>query len=123
MLIVAAIFYRLLIKEPVKKVSNYPSFDIDSYTWYKIAFFISWTLQGKIRILCFDIPTSLREAITNVIKGPDFQLSAQGPLDINNIIVEETVALFDKSVWSWRDIVRDLEKVYLHHLKRKTNTL
>jgi len=117
-LTVPAIFYRFLIKEPVKKKStNYPNLnDFDSsYTWRKLAFFISWTPQGKIRVLCFDIPFSLQETIYSIIKGPDFQLTLQGPLDINNIMIEETVALFDRSVWSWRDVVRDLEKVYLHH--------
>lgn len=120
-----AIFYRFLIKEPVKKkVTNYPNLnDLDSsYTWHKLAFFISWTPQGKIRILCFDIPSCLQETIYSIIKGPDFQLTAQGPLDINNIIIEETVALFDRSVWSWRDVVRDLEKVYLHHLSNPRQT-
>jgi len=114
---VIAIFYRLLIKEPDKTVSNYPNLNnIDSlYIWYKLAFFISWKPQGKIKILCFDVPSILQEAITSCVTSSDFQTSAQGPLDINNIIIEETVALFDKSVWSWRDVVRDLEKVRLYH--------
>jgi hypothetical protein len=54
----------------------------------------------------------MQQAITSTITGQDFQLSAQGPLNINNIIIEESVALFNKSVWSWRGVVRDLEKVH-----------
>jgi hypothetical protein len=62
--------------------------------WHKLAFSVSWTRHGKVRILYFEVPNILQDAIIWPIKALDF--TDPGPLDINNIIIEETVALFDK---------------------------
>ena len=82
------------------------------YTWHKVCFFISWTAKGKIRILCFDLPPLLQEAITHSVQeAAELSKESLGALALNNILVEETVSLFEKSLWNWRDVVRDLEKV------------
>jgi hypothetical protein len=54
----------------------------------------------------------LQEAITHSAREVS-ELSKErlGALALNNILVEETVSLFEKSLWNWRDVVRDLEKV------------
>jgi hypothetical protein len=96
-----------LIKEPVKTVSKYP------YDWHKPGFFTSWTPQGKTVILCFNAPTILKEAIIRSAMATDLELEMHMPFKLHNILVEEIVTLFDKSVWAWRDLVRDLEKVSL----------
>ncbi|MCJ1309542.1 hypothetical protein MMC25_003202 [Agyrium rufum] len=109
----SSIFYRFLIKEPVARADSYPRLDgADSaYVWHKFAFCISWTTQCKIRVLCFGVPITFQQSITDSITRQIIHVdNSQGPLDLNNIIIEEVIALFDRSVWSWRDVVRDLEK-------------
>jgi hypothetical protein len=97
-------------------VKKYPKFHNNEakniYTWHKVCFFTSWTAQGKIRILCFDLPSLLQEAITHSVREVS-ELSKErlGALALNNILVEETVSLFEKCLWNWRDVVRDLEQV------------
>jgi hypothetical protein len=106
-------FYRFLIKVPIEKVGKYPNVNgLDPiYDWDKIAFSISWTQRGNVQILCFDIPSTLQSAITQAIISLDLKLHVETPIVLNNIIIEEVVAHFDKSVWLWRNVVRDLEKV------------
>jgi hypothetical protein len=99
-------------------VKKYPKFqniqEKNIYTWHKVCFFTSWTAQGKIRILCFDLPALLQEAITHSVREvSELGKESLGALALNNILVEETVSLFEKSLWNWRDVVRDLEKVCL----------
>jgi hypothetical protein len=115
---IPAIFYRFLIKDTI--VEKYPKFHIDTkniYTWHKVCFFTSWTAEGKIRILCFDLPPLLQEAITHsVTEVSELSKGSLGALALNNILVEETVSLFEQSLWNWRDVVRDLEKVRSYFL-------
>jgi hypothetical protein len=111
-----ALFYRFLIKETINRSATFPKFQNYGiqYIWHKICFFTSWTPSGKIRILCFDLPASLQESIIYSARE-NSELGegngAIGALAMNNILVEETVGLFEKSVWSWRHVIRDLEMV------------
>jgi hypothetical protein len=110
-----AIFFRFLIKEPVKNVSNYPEWEKSDtqYTWHKPGFFASWTPQGKAVTLCFNTPAILKDAIIRSTMTTELKTEMHTPFKLHNILVEETITLFDKSVWAWRNILRDLEKVSL----------
>lgn len=109
----SSLFYRFLIKDTI--VKKYPKFQNiqakNIYTWHKVCFFTSWTKEGKIRILCFDLPALLQEDITHSVREvSELSKESLGALALNNILVEETVSLFEKCLWNWRDVVRDLEQ-------------
>lgn len=107
-------FYRFMIKVPVNKEERYRNISgfVPRYNWDEIAFSVSWIRGAGVQVLCFDVPDALRHAIIHSIMSIDISLISDSAWCLNNIIVEEVVAYFDKSVWLWRDVVRDVEKVF-----------
>src|SRR5437762_14120881 len=81
------------------------------YTWHKLGFFTSWHTLGKVVALCFDLPHSLKDAITRSVRTTG---SPPATIDeafvIHTTLVEEVVALFDTALWQCRDLVRNIEK-------------
>jgi Mg2+ and Co2+ transporter CorA len=61
-------------------------------------------------MLCFDIPADLQEKIGEVLLAGNATQYGQGPFSLYAILMLRIVESFDRAVWSWRDVVRDLEK-------------
>jgi hypothetical protein len=107
---------RFLIKEPAKRpvppVNAVYSTNI-SYEWHKLRFFTSWRPSNNSVILCFDLPPSLRQSLSTSLKDPVYQLRLEDPFAFHSLLIEEVIVLYDDAVWSWRDLIRDLEKVWI----------
>jgi hypothetical protein len=61
-------------------------------------------------MLCFDVPADLQESIGKELLAGDLTQYGQGPFSLHAMLMLRVVENFDKAVWSWRDVVRDLEK-------------
>jgi hypothetical protein len=87
------------------------------YTWHKLGFFTSWNSTGKFVVLCFDLPHSLKDAITRSLRPAPFPPAAMDAFAVHTTLVGEVVALFDTALWHCRDLVRNIEKVRDHCLQ------
>jgi hypothetical protein len=61
-------------------------------------------------MLCFDVPADLQERIGKELLASDVTQYGQGPFSLHAMLMLRVVENFDRAVWSWRDVVRDLEK-------------
>ena len=61
-------------------------------------------------MLCFDVSADLQEKIGKELLGGDIAQYGQGPFSLHAMLMLRIVESFDRAVWSWRDVVRDLEK-------------
>jgi len=64
---------------------------------------------GGLRVLCFDFPAHLKQTIEHDLLSSDDKHYGHGPFSLHPILLVHMVETFDKAVWSWRDVVRDLE--------------
>jgi hypothetical protein len=77
-----------------------------SYVWHMMAFYTIWTPSKHLVVLCFGLPVSMKYSLSNL--DP---LCVDDPLSFHAILSEKVASLYDSSLWSWHDIVRDIEKV------------
>ncbi len=82
-----------------------------SYKWHKLSFFISWLASNATIVLCFDVPPSLKAALLNSLSKSGNPLQIDDPFALHAVLVEDVIAFFDTVLWSWRDLIRDLELV------------
>jgi hypothetical protein len=61
-------------------------------------------------MLCFDVPVHFQEKIGEALLAGDVAQHGEGPFSLHAMLMLRIVESFDKAVWSWRDVVRDLEK-------------
>lgn len=99
---------RLLVKQPMNTVQySSKADDINSsYIWHRLGVFIKWTPFNKAVVLCFGLPPSLQQSLQDLS-----QINLEDPFSFYTIFLEKVLALYDAAIWSWRDLVRELEKV------------
>lgn len=98
------------IKEPVKPTQHVKFNDSSSvkvpYVWHTMAFYTIWTPSKQLVVLCFGLPVPLKHSLSHLD-----HLSLDDSLSFHVILTENVISMYDTSLWSWRDIVRDIEKV------------
>ena len=107
-------FFRFLIKDAkIRKPAN--ARDVRkaefAYEWYKLGFFTDWHTSGKVIALCFGVPETLKDSIKKAVTTNGMGMPLVDPFTLHTVLVEEAVALFDQSLWHWRDLVRNIELV------------
>jgi hypothetical protein len=102
-------YFRFLVKHGIQSAKAVTPQSLD-YHWEKAAFASSWSLQRGLVMLCFDVPADLQEKIGESLLTGDVAKYGQGPFSLHAVLVVRIVESFDRAVWSWRDIVRDLER-------------
>lgn len=90
------------VKEPVKL----PCSVRVSYVWHTMAFYTIWTPSKQLVVLCFGLPATMKCQLSHL-----GQLTLDNPVSFHAILSQKVATLYDASLWSWRDIVRDIEKV------------
>ena len=78
-----------------------------------MGFFTRWTSKGGNILLCFDIPLILRRCIQTLFLPPSIIPKLSDIYSPHVLVIDEIIKLFDRSVWSLRDIVRATEMVKL----------
>lgn len=85
--------------------------DVSSYEWHKINMHSQWTPQAN-EMLCFDIPRVFRDEIWFHLKElPEPRTHRHDPLYLHVAILRAVLVFFDRSVWSMRDAIREIEQV------------
>jgi len=93
----------------IKQVQTEPKL---SYTWQQPALFVKWQATDTRRlILTLDASRDLQRQWD--LRLPD--IDDRDPYAWQVVFVEEVVKLYDKSVWSLRDLVRNVEKTRGSH--------
>ena len=101
-------YFRFLIKEPTNQApflthaNNVKTF----YTWHKLGFYTTWTPLKSLTVLCFGLAPHLKHLLSNLE-----QVQLEDPFSFHAIVVEKIIGLYDSSLWSWRDLIRQLEEV------------
>ncbi len=78
-----------------------------------MGFFTRWTSPGGQIIFCFDVPQTLHDRLQTHFLSPSTMPKLSDVYSLHLVIIDEMIKLFDKSVWSLRDIVRVTELVML----------
>lgn len=116
-------FFRFLIKQPAD-LPNRAVFGVQnigaSYMWHRLGFFTSWTPSNTLVVLCFDLPLILKDSLSTLLNSAN-RLGSDDPFSFHAILIEELTVMYDRAVWSWRDLVRDLEKLWI--IMRKQTVL
>ncbi|KAF2809136.1 uncharacterized protein BDZ99DRAFT_463941 [Mytilinidion resinicola] len=94
--------FRVLVK--VVAQNNMPG-----YTWHEMTFFSCWNPTRSF-ILCIGIPPSFQIALQNTLLQMWPGIPPSEPYSLHVPLVETIVAMQELSVWSVRDVVRDIEK-------------
>ncbi|KAF8850701.1 hypothetical protein BDZ45DRAFT_186193 [Acephala macrosclerotiorum] len=120
---------KTFIKEPIKPASalNNASNVCLPYVWHRMGFYTMWTPSKSFVVLCFGLPPSLQHSLSNL-----GLLNLDDPFSFHTLLIEKIAALYDAALWSWRDLIRDLEKnrtppqdpqpnyIMMHELARHT---
>jgi hypothetical protein len=78
------------------------------YVWYELGFVYHKTSSGKAVVLCLDLPMVTKNALEGLVRSWS---QIPPPIVVHSCITGEAVRLYDQSVWCFRDILRNLEKV------------
>ena len=78
-----------------------------------MGFFTRWISPGGQIIFCFDVPQTLYDRLQTRFLSPSTTPKLLDVYLLHVVVIDEIIKLFDKSVWSLRDIVRVTELVML----------
>ena len=78
-----------------------------------MGFFTRWTSKGGHVLFCFDIPLILRDHLKSLFLSPSTTPKLSDIYSLHMLVIDEIIKLFNRSVWSLRDIVRATEMVKL----------
>ena len=92
----------------VKQLKTTTSIRKPAYVWYEMGFFTHYTVSSKSTLLCFDVPDIFRNRLQESLNG---RSETYSPYDLHSFVINEAVTLYDDSVWTIRDFVRDVENV------------
>jgi hypothetical protein len=70
-------------------------------------------------MICFDIPLTLHDRLQILFLSPSITPKLSDIYSPHLLVIDENIKLFNKSVWSLRDIVRVTEMVKLPSYDRK----
>lgn len=85
--------------------------DVDYYLWHRLGFFTSWMYSNTLVVLCFDLPPALKGWLSNYLQDPATRFRVEDPFEFHAVLTEKVTEMYDIAVWSWRNLIRDLEKV------------
>ena len=86
-----------------------------------MGFFVRWTSKGGQVLFCFDIPLVLRDRFQTLFLSPMIMPKLSDIYAPHVLVIDEIIKLFDRSVWSLRDVVRATEMVKLPGWKKKAS--
>jgi len=80
-----------------------------SYHWQRLSFVYSWQASDQPQLLCL-LPANTLTEFADWWKTENIDMASSSPFILLAKSLEYVVASFDHAVWSWRDVVRHLEK-------------
>lgn len=94
----------------VKQVGRDQGIVDKDYVWYEMGFLGHWTTEGKMVLLCLDVPIVLRDRLLRAVMLHDTPATANMEW-LSSTLLSQIVHLYDHSVWTLRNIVRGIEEV------------
>jgi len=93
----------------IKQVQTEPKLE---YTWQQLALFVKWRATDNSNlVLTLDAGQDIQKELDRRLQSID----ERDPYSWQVVFVEEVIKLYDKSVWSLRDLVRKVEKTRGSH--------
>ena len=100
-------WFRCLVKD-VRATANAGL----SYGWYKMTFFTRWEQNHSIT-LCIDTPSNTKSMLEIALSQDLSTLNLMDPFAVYVPLIDHIITLYDRSIWGIRDLIRNIEKVYL----------
>ena len=110
-------YYTTAFRFLVKHRNNSPTPRAPSastYRWEKLGFVTFHPSPKFFTILCLDVGDDARAHLHQQILGSKLAVLEAHPLSIHLLVLRYILQSFDRAVWSWRDVVRELETSRLH---------
>jgi len=104
--------FRFLVKQPEEKHRAFPNDlpKIDApYLWHRLGFSTYWKPSNSV-VLCFDLPLSLKDSLIASIPASAGRFHLDDPFSFHSVLIEGVVERFNVALWSWRNLIRDMEK-------------
>lgn len=100
--------FRFLVKHRTNTSSRRDS-PASIYRWEKLGFVTFHPSTKFFTIFCLNIGENARAHLRQeIVESKPFVLTAH-PLSIHVLVLRYTIESLDRAVWSWRDVVRELE--------------
>lgn len=90
-----------------------------TYEWDEMCFFTAWNPPCRNVVFCFDTSITLQEQVRATLMSTGGDRWSYDPYSIHTVIIEAVLVLYERSVWSLRDMIRDVEMVRPFCLSRK----
>jgi hypothetical protein len=105
--------FRFLIKHSIKVPPPKASSTL-VYRWEKLGFVTFHPSPESFTVFCVDMKDDAQVHIRQRILENNFAASGAHSLSIHILLLRYVLESFDHAVWSWRDVVRELEMSRLH---------
>lgn len=87
-----------------------------------MAFFTRWISSGGQIIFCFNAPQTLHDSLQTLFLSPSTTPRLSDIYSLHLVVIDDIIDLYDKSVWSLRDIVRMTELVEPSRVRSRKRT-
>jgi hypothetical protein len=84
------------------------------YSWERLGFATFHPSAESFTLLCLDIGNDAQTHIRGQILAGKLSVLQAHPLSIHVLVLGYILESFNRAVWSWRDVVRELETSRLH---------
>lgn len=110
MLLTAAadVWFRVLVK------STHSAKNL-SYNWHHMTFCFRWDPE-RCSILCIGVGPLFQSLLQETLQRMEPLMQHSEPYSMLVPLIEAIVAMYDQSVWSVRDVIREAEKVSTAYL-------
>jgi hypothetical protein len=95
----------------VKQLDNNIRLNLHRYVWYQMDFFALENASGATRVLCFDAPERFHVRLLEALSSNSQKFDKLGIYQMHTYLADQTLTLYDESVWTLRDFVREVERV------------
>lgn len=92
------------------KIAHHCPHTGSGYTWHEMTFFCRWE-PSYCMVFCVDTPDGFRVQLEESLDSEHEMLDLTDPFALLIPIVDQIGNLYDQSVWSIRDLIRQAEKV------------
>ncbi|KAK5268244.1 hypothetical protein LTR99_003178 [Exophiala xenobiotica] len=81
------------------------------YQWYEMCFYVYAVSDGATVVFCINTPPIFRDNLIRALEANKCGLPTDASAFFQATILAEVVKLYDTSIWTLRNHVRQLEKV------------
>lgn len=114
----AASWFQFYIKQLQKGVVNPPHTKYE-YHWYEMSFYIYSLPDNACVAFCFQLPRVLQDRLCEEVTAAVRHGQPEDMMALlQSLIIAEVSKLYDESIWTLRDHIREIEKVKFPLLNR-----